>query len=166
MRITIGRIGRPHGIRGEVTVEVRTDEPDRYFAEGNVLEVSDVARHITRAHWHGQRLLLMFDGVQDRNGAEALRGSILTVERDVDEIPDSPDEFYDASLLGCEVRSLDGSVIGVITEVAHLPAQDLLVVCDAMGREILIPFVETFVPEVNVGERYVVVDPPEGLLDT
>jgi 16S rRNA processing protein RimM len=163
--ITIGRLGRPHGIRGEVTVEVRTDEPERYFIEGNSLEVYGVKRRIERVHWHGQRLLLTFDGVHDRDAAESLRGAILTVERDVTETPTESDEFYDASLVGCEVRLESGTVLGVVSEVAHLPAQDLLVVCDAVGREHLIPFVQDIVPEVNIGERFVVINPPSGLLE-
>jgi 16S rRNA processing protein RimM len=166
VRITIGRLGRPHGIRGEVTVEVRTDEPERYFIEGAVLDVYGEERRIERVHWHGQRLLLTFDGIDDRNGAESLRGAILTVERDITETPAEHDEFYDASLVGCEARDLAGNVIGVVSEVAHLPGQDLLIVCDAVGREHLIPFVQDIVPEVNIGNRFVVVDPPSGLLDS
>lgn len=167
MRIVVGRIGRPHGIRGEVTVEPRTDEPDERFAAGAVLHVDGPVGQLTvgRAHWHSGRLLIAFDGVHDRNAAEALRGLLLEVDRADDETPEHPDEFYDTSLVGCEVLDTAGAVIGTIREVVHLPAQDLLDVEARDGRRVLIPFVSEIVPDVDVAGRRVVVDPPPGLLD-
>jgi len=166
MRVVVGRIGRPHGIRGEVTVETRTDEPEERFAPGAVLSVDTPAGSLVvlRTHWHSGRLLVTFDGVEDRNAAEALRGLLLEVERHVDEVPDDPEEFYDSSLVGCRVELLDGSLIGEVTEVAHLPAQDLLVVASE-DHEVLVPFIAEFVPTVDVEARRIVIDPPAGLLD-
>ena len=167
MRVVVGRIGRPHGIRGEVTVETRTDEPDERFAPGAVLSVDGPVHELTveRTHWHSGRLLVTFRDVTDRNAAEALRGLLLHVERPEDERPEDPDEYYDSSLVGCEVSDLGGGAVGTVSEVVHLPAQDLLVVRTADDRDVLIPFVTAIVPEVDPAGRRIVIDPPPGLLE-
>ena len=167
MRVVVGRIGRPHGIRGEVTVETRTDEPDERFAPGAVLEVDGPVGSLVveRAHWHSGRLLVWFRGVEDRNAAEALRGLLLHVERAEDEMPDDPDEYYDSTLTGCRVELLDGSPVGEVVEVLHLPSQDLLVVRTPDEREVLVPFVGSMVPTVDIAARLIVIDPPVGLLE-
>jgi 16S rRNA processing protein RimM len=166
MRVVVGRIGRPHGIRGEVTVETRTDEPEERFAPGAVLLVESSVRHLVvdGMHWHSGRLLLSFEGVHDRTAAEGLRGLVLEVERADDEAPEDPEEFYDSALIGCVVELVDGTRIGTISEIAHLPGQDLLVV-DREPGELLVPFVEQFVPQVDVSGRRIVITPPTGLLD-
>jgi len=167
VRVVVGRIGRPHGIRGEVTVETRTDEPDERFAPGAVLSVDGPVHELTveRTHWHSGRLLVTFQGVADRTEAEALRGLLLHVERGEDELPDDPDEYYDSSLVGCEVSRVDGTAVGVVTEVVHLPAQDLLAIRTADDRDVLVPFVSAIVPEVDPAARRIVIDPPPGLLE-
>lgn len=164
MRVVVGRIGRPHGIRGEVTVEPRTDEPDERFAPGAVLLRSGADLVVERSHWHSGRLLVHFRGVEDRNAAEALRGTLLEVERPEDATPDDPEEFYDSTLLGCEVVGVGGAPLGTVVDILHLPAQDVLVI-DVGGREALVPFVSEIVPDVDLAARRVVIDPPEGLLD-
>jgi 16S rRNA processing protein RimM len=167
VRVVVGRIGRPHGIRGEVTVETRTDEPDERFAPGAVLSV-DAPVHelvVERTHWHSGRLLVTFRGIEDRTAAEAVRGLLLHVERADDETPDDPEEYYDSTLMGCDVVLLDGTALGAVTDVLHLPSQDLLVVHTPDEREVLIPFVAAFVPTVDVAARRIVVDPPAGLLE-
>lgn len=166
MRVVVGRVGRPHGIRGEVTVEPRTDEPEVRFAPGSALLVAGSDDHlvVTRLHWHANRLLVTFEGVEDRTGAEALRGLLLEVDRPDDAAPDDPDEYYDSALIGCAVVLADGSPIGTLAEVAHLPGQDLLVV-DRGSSEVLIPFVEQMVPDVDLARRRIVIAPPPGLLD-
>jgi 16S rRNA processing protein RimM len=167
MRVVVGRIGRPHGIRGEVTVEPRTDEPDERFAPGAVLSVDGPVHELVveRTHWHSGRLLVTFAGVPDRTAAEALRGLLLHVERTEDETPDDPDEFYDSTLTGCSVELTDGTAIGAVEEILHLPSQDLLVVRGPDDREVLVPFLVAFVPTVDVAARRIVIDPPAGLLD-
>lgn len=166
MRVVVGRIGRPHGIRGEVTVDPRTDEPDERFAPGAVLIASTPTGRleVVRSHWHSGRLLVTFEGVEDRNAAEDLRGVILEIERDEAEVPDDPEEFYDSALIGCRVSTVDGRDLGEVTEVAHLPAQDLLVVHGPQG-EVLVPFVEEIVPTIDTVGRTVVIDPPPGLIE-
>lgn len=165
MEVVIGRIGRPHGIRGEVTVESRTDDPDRRFAPGTSM-VDDGGRTliVEGLGAHGGRLRVKFAGVDDRTAAESLRGQLLRIERGPDDQPEDPDEFYDTDLIGMCALYVDGSELGVVRDVLHLPGQDLLAI-DHAGREVLVPFVATFVPEVDVARRVVVVDPPPGLLE-
>lgn len=167
MRVVVGRIGRPHGIRGEVTVETRTDEPDERFAPGAVLQVDGpVSRLVVEAaHWHSGRLLVAFQGIADRTAAEALRNVLLWIDRPDDATPEDPDEYYDSTLVDCRVHLVDGTSVGTVTEVVHLPAQDLLAVRTPDDRDLLVPFVSQFVPEIDVAGRRIVIDPPPGLLD-
>lgn len=166
MLVVVGRIGRPHGIRGAVSIEVRTDEPDRRFAVGARL-LSDTGREliVTSSTWHSGRLLLTFAGFDDRTAVEELRNQILSVDRPDDEQPEDPEEFYDSALVDCSVVNDDGDPIGMVTEVAHLPAHDMLVIRTEDDREVLVPFVEDFVPSIDVEHKRIVITPPEGLLD-
>jgi 16S rRNA processing protein RimM len=165
--VTVGRIGRAHGIRGEVSVEVRTDSPDLRFVTGAQL-ATDPERAgpltVRQTRWHSGRLLVCFDGVVDRSGAEALRGVLLLTEVDADERPGDPDEYFDHQLLGLRAVTTQGGDIGEVTDVLHLPDQDLLVI-GRSGSEVLVPFVTALVPEIDLANRRVVIDPPEGLLD-
>lgn len=168
MQVTVGRVGRPHGIRGLVTVEVRTDAPDRRFAPGSRLLTDPEARGpltVTEAAWHGARLLLGFAGVSDRAAAERLRGTVLLVDVDPSERPEDPEEFYDHQLVGLTAVTVAGAVIGEVVEVLHLPGQDVLSVRRSGGGDVLVPFVTAVVPEVDLAAGRVVVDPPDGLLD-
>jgi 16S rRNA processing protein RimM len=113
----------------------------------------------------GGRLVLRFKGVEDRTAAEGLRNTMLIVEADPDELPDDPDEFYDHQLVGLRVVTVDGREVGTVAEMLHLPTQDLFAVTRSDGREVLIPFVEEIVPDIDLEERTVLVDPPEGLLE-
>ncbi len=163
MRVVVGRIGRAHGIRGEVSVEPRTDEPERRFAPGSSVLAGSRTLTIVTARHHSGRLLVRFQGVDDRTAAEGLRGTRLEVEIDPDVLPEDPDEFYDHQLEGLEVRR-DGEAVGTVAEVVHLPAQDLLLV-RIDDREVYVPFVTEIVPVVDVRGGFVeVVDVP-GLLD-
>ena len=168
MQLVVGRIGKPHGIRGELTVEVRTDAPEIRFAPGSVL-ATDPARvgplTVAAARWHSGRLLLSLKGCADRNGAEALRGVVLSAEVPDDEVTEDPEEFFDHQLRGLAVRTPDGAEVGVVDDVVHLPGQDLLGVRRPDGREALVPFVAEMVPEIDVDGGFLVIDPPPGLLD-
>ncbi|MGY1838402.1 ribosome maturation factor RimM [Modestobacter sp. SYSU DS0985] len=168
----VGRIGRPHGVRGQVTVEVRTDDPDLRFAPGSVLLTDPASRGpltVHAARWHSGVLLLQLagpDGVvaTDREAADALRNTRLLVP--VDALPelDDPDSFYDHQLVGLAAELTDGTPLGEVTAVRHEGAE-LLVVRRTDGRELLVPFVTAMVPTVDVAGGRLVVDPPEGLLD-
>ena len=173
MRVIVGRIGRPHGIRGEVVIGVRTDEPDLRFAAGAVLDVGRSPEgpadggqlKVVSARWHSGQLLVAFGGVTDRTAAGDLTGSWLSV--DSGQLPEvtGPDEFRDHELIGLSVRTTKGEPVGVVTDVLHY-GQDLLVVRRPDGPgEYLVPFVKAIVPEVDVAAGVVVIDPPLGLLD-
>ncbi|PRY45664.1 16S rRNA processing protein RimM [Geodermatophilus tzadiensis] len=165
--VVVGRIGRPHGVRGEATVEVRTDDPDDRFVPGAVLLTDPAARGpltVAGARWHREVLLLAFEGYSSREDVETLRDTLLEVPvADLPELED-PESFYDHQLVGLAVRLADGSPLGTVTAVRHEGA-DLLVVARDGGRELLVPFVTAIVPTVDLAAGVVVVDPPEGLLD-
>jgi 16S rRNA processing protein RimM len=168
VQLVVGRIGRPHGIRGEVSVEVRTDSPEERFAPGSVL-VTDPAERgpltVARMHWHSGRLLLTIEGVVDRGGAEALRDTLLVV--DTEDLPalDDPDEFYDHELVGLRAELSDGTELGVVEDVLHTPADELIAVRRTSGEELLVPFVGAMVPTVDLPGGRIVIEPPEGLLE-
>ncbi len=166
-RVVVGRIGRAHGIHGLVSVDVRTDEPERRLAPGVVLETDPPERGplvVVGGRVHSGRLLLELEGIEDRTAAEGLRGTELLVEVDADEQPEDPEEWYDHQLVGLRVVGLDGTVYGSVAEVVHLPMQDLLAVRNDVGDEFLVPFVAQFVPEVDLRAGRVVLVPPDGLL--
>lgn len=170
MQLVVGRISRPHGVRGEVAVDVRTDDPDLRLAAGAVLATEPAAAgplKVTRSRWHSGRLLVSFDGVGDRDEADQLRGTLLLVDSDELEDLADPDEFRDHQLIGLTVVDPDGVLVGEVSNVTHY-GQDLLVVTgsgDRAGQEILIPFVSAIVPEVDLAAGLLLVDPPPGLLD-
>jgi 16S rRNA processing protein RimM len=162
---------RPHGIRGEVSVEVRTDDPGQRFAVGSVLGTDPPdAGPLTVAatRWHSGRLLVTFAGIADRTGAEPLRGVWLTVDADQAGSPQGPDEFHDHQLVGLTVVTTAGEQVGVVTDVRH-HGQDLLVIEPAAGShrrsEVLVPFVASIAVDVDVAGGRMVIDPPAGLLD-
>lgn len=168
MLVVVGRIGRSHGIRGEVSVELRTDEPDARFAVGASLQADGRRpRRLTikSVRPHSGRLLIAFDEVVDRTGAEALRGATLSAEITADRRPDDPEEFYDRQLIGLQVRSTEGNAVGEVTGVVHLPLQDVLSVRRADGRDVLVPFVMELVPEVDLATGTLRVADRPGLLD-
>lgn len=170
MELVVGRIVKAHGIAGEVVVDVRTDDPETRFAAGAELRGKPKGGGRTRtfvvdaARAHGGRLLVRLAGVDDRDTADALRGTLFLV--DTADLPaiDDPDEFYDHELEGLQVRTVDGAHVGVVAEVLHTAAGELLSVHRGDGSEVLVPFVEAIVPSVSRSDG-VVIDPPEGLLE-
>ena len=168
MQVVVGRIGRAHGVRGEVAVEVRTDEPDRRFAEGAVLATDPSARGpltVVATRWHQGRLLVRFTGIDDRTQAETLRATVLVVDVDEADRLSDPDEFYDHQLIGLNAVTTDGRAVGAVTDVLHLPAQDVLAIERADGVEVLVPFVADLVPRIDLDARVVAVVARPGLLD-
>ena len=164
--LQVARIGKPHGIRGEVTVQVLTDAPGDRFVPGTQFVVEPASAGpltVESARWNKDILLLAFEEVETRNDAEALRGAKLYIE--TEELDEDDDEgWYEHELVGLDVRVGD-QVVGKVSGLHTMPVQDLLVVTDQDGKEVLIPFVEQIVPEVNVGEKYVLVTPPAGLFE-
>ncbi|CAB4730784.1 unannotated protein [freshwater metagenome] len=166
MQLVVARIGRAHGVLGEATVEVRTDQPEDRFYVGSVLATEPTTfgpLTITSVRDHNGTLLLGFKGVSDRNQIEKLRDVLLLADVDID-ADTTEDDFHVQQLLQCQVTTQDGLELGPVTDVINLPGQDVLAV-DFNGREVLIPFVKAIVPIVDVVNRRITVVPPAGLLD-
>ena len=159
MRLNVGRIGRAHGILGEATIEVRTDEPERRFAVGAEVLTDDGKLIISSARVHNGILLLGFEGINDRNGIEKLRNTLMYAEVDINEVGIDEDDYHVQQLIGLRAELEDGSEFGEVTEVLNLPAQDCLVIKTKSG-EALIPFVRQLVPTVDLAGKRVVVIPP------
>lgn len=170
MDLVVGRVAKSHGVRGEMVVDVRTDEPAQRFAVGTVLRAraprgddADRSFTVTAARNHSGRLLVSLAEVSDRAAADALRGTLFVIDSDSVDSGGNPDEFYDHELEGLEVRTVGGEAVGRVSSVLHLPAHDVLAVRTEEGREVLVPFVRDIVP--TVGSDGIVIDPPAGLLD-
>jgi 16S rRNA processing protein RimM len=174
-----------------VTVQVRTDDPDSRFAAGQVLLTEPVERGpltVAASRWQNGRLVVAFEGVPDRNGAELLRETLLQVDARTLPPPEDEDEFHDHVLRGMTAVLVGGAPLGEVVDVLHLPHGDVLVVRrwdapgaepagadagpdaagsdrPAPGAELLVPFVKAMVPVVDVAARRLEVDPPDGLLD-
>jgi 16S rRNA processing protein RimM len=166
MDTLVGVIGRPHGLGGEVAVELRTDEPERRFAPGQVLREEGGTRLFTvrSVRDHSGRLLVRFAELVDRAGAEAVRGTLLVAAVEPDERPTEPGEFYDRQLIGLQVTTPDGAEVGRVVSVLHLPAQDLLEIETAAGPR-LVPFVGVLVPDVDLEAGRLTIADVAGLLD-
>ena len=181
MQVTVGRIGRPHGVRGDVVVGVRTDEPELRFAPGSRLDTDPVGvgpLTVAGSRWHSGDLLVRFAEISDRTAAAEIGGTWLLVDSAALGALDDPDEFRDADLVGLLVRTVDGTVVGTVADVLH-HGQDVLAVdrvgaagpagavgaAGAAGAQILVPFVKAIVPEVDIAGGVLVIDPPEGLLN-
>lgn len=184
MSVRVARIGKPHGVRGEVTVELFTDDPRARFAPGSVLEVqparergggnapagagSPQLEHVTvsGSRWNKNVLVARFEEIEDRNAAEAARGLELFAEAADLELDD--DEWHQDDLLGLTAVDItrDDARIGTVKALIQGVAQDLLEITpDGGGRPVLIPFVEEIVPEVDLDAGVVLVSPPPGLLE-
>jgi 16S rRNA processing protein RimM len=186
MLLVVGEIVRPHGIRGEVVVDVRTDEPAERFAPGSVLLTDpggtllggrpapapppDAWRPppsltVEAARPHLGRMIVVFEGVYERDVAEALRRVVLCVDSADLPAPSDPDEFHDHQLIGLAAVDGAGEPLGEVVRIDHAPAADLLVVRRPDGKLALVPFVSAIVPSVDLTAGRVVITPPDGLFD-
>ncbi len=164
--VVVARIGKPHGLKGEVTVRVHTDAPDQRFVVGETFRTDPAAKGplTLRTHRvHNGIHLLAFDEAADRTAAEGLRGTQLLIDAQDDDGED--DAWYADDLIGLSVVDTDGAQLGTVVELHDRPAQDLLEVRLVSGRIGYVPFVEQLVPEVDIDGGRIVVDPPPGLLD-
>jgi len=164
VELVVARIGRAHGLRGEVVLEVRTDDPERRLAPGAQLRTDPPEAgplRVESLRTHSGQLLVRFAEASDRTAAEALRGTELLVDV---EASDEEDAWYPHELRGLRAERADGTVLGELEGVEHLPAQDALVLREPDGTRTLVPFVAAIVPLVDVVGGRVVLDPPGGLL--
>ncbi|CAB4745582.1 unannotated protein [freshwater metagenome] len=160
MKLNVGRIGKAHGILGEATIEVRTDEAEDRFAIGAVLETESHGNlTVASARVHNGILLLSFDGIEDRNAIEGLRNELLYADVDIDAPGLDEDDYHVLQLIGCKAYLVDGDEFGEVTEVLNLPGQDVLVI-KSESAETLIPFVRQLVPIVDIKARRMTVIPP------
>ncbi|MGI9824039.1 ribosome maturation factor RimM [Agromyces sp. Marseille-Q5079] len=169
-QLRVGRLTKAHGLKGAIKLELYTDDPERRFVPGAEFSLQVPAS----SPWHGKHLVLrelrwynaipvgFFDGVDDRTAAEGLLKAILWVEN-VDQEEDEPDAWYDHQLVGLDVVR-DGAKVGEVVRVDHFPAQDLLIV-RTPDREVMVPFVQAIVPEVDLAAGTVRVTPPPGLFE-
>ena len=160
MKLNVGRIGKAHGILGEATIEVRTDEAEDRFAIGAVLETESHGNlTVASARVHNGILLLSFDGIEDRNAIEGLRNELLYADVDIHAPGLDEDDYHVLQLIGCKAYLVDGDEFGEVTEVLNLPGQDVLVI-KSESAETLIPFVRQLVPIVDTKARRMTVIPP------
>lgn len=166
VEVVVAVVGKAHGVRGEVTLGLRTDEPERRLAPGSsvVTEHDHRQLDIDALRWISGKPVVKFHQVTDRNGAEALRGSVLVSLVSPDERPESPDEFYDRQLVGLRVLDQAGDEVGEVSDVIHLPAQDLLSITTTAGEK-LVPFVEALVPTIDLSAGLLQLAEVPGLLD-
>ena len=166
MKLAVARIGRPHGVKGEVTVETLTDLPEERFFVGAKLEC-DAANHrqleVTRVRVHQGRWMLTFAQIADRTSAERLRNHRLYSEIEIDE-SDEEGSYHVEQLRGLRVVDLQGIELGIVTGVSHLPGQDVLHFEKDSGEHML-PMVHDFIEEVDLAGGRIIVKPPEGLMD-
>jgi 16S rRNA processing protein RimM len=160
--VAVGHVTRAHGIAGEVAVEVRSDNPDRFVDGATVYTESGRALRIERAHAHGSRLLVKFEGVSDRTSATSLRGQVLVVPESW--LPElAAGEYWPFQLEGSEVVTESGRVLGSLTEVIPNPANDLWVAVDDDGVETLVPAIRDVVTHVDLTAKRIVVRDVPGL---
>jgi 16S rRNA processing protein RimM len=170
VEVVVGVVGRAHGLRGDVAVDLRTDEPEVRFARGSVLGTEGSTSTLTVAAMRAGaagRLVVRFEEAPDRTAAEGLRGRVLTATVDAQQRPagDDPEEFYDRQLRGLRVLDASGHEVGVVSEVIHLPSQDMLAVTTDAGER-LVPFVADLVPRVDLAAGTAQLSPAaDGLLD-
>jgi 16S rRNA processing protein RimM len=165
----VGRVARPHGIRGHVVINLETDFPHERFHVGAELFVGDAAKGlpkrvvISTVRFHNERPIVGFEGVAGMDEAAALAGSELRVPREW-LAPLPPEMFYRHDLVGCEVDRLDGSHVGQVTEVEGTLAGSRLVVATGRG-EVLVPLAAEICRSIDVAGKRIVIDPPDGLLE-
>ena len=175
--LRVCRIGRAQGLKGEVTVQVFTDEPDYRFEPGSVLYTRDGEQEFEVAHSRTfkNRWIIHFEGVDDRDAAEALNGTVLYGEADAPEDMLEEDAWYPKDLVGLEARFADGNTLGApdgqtvgkVVDVIE-GAQYLLKIRLAKPVEgetsTLVPFVDQLVPDIDLEDGYLTLDPPGGLI--
>jgi 16S rRNA processing protein RimM len=160
--VVVGVVAKPHGIRGEVTVQSRSDNPDRWQAGSVVFDREGTSYRVVDVRRHGTHLLVRFDGVDDRTKADGLRGrELLVPESWLPELPDG--EWWPHQIEGCRVVTEVGRDLGVVTDVIANPANDLWVALDDTGTETLVPALADLLRDVDVDAKRIVVREVPGL---
>lgn len=179
MLLTVAVIGPAHALKGEVRLEIRTDDPDGRLEPGSVLPVENPGRGplpaaasvgtltVSRLRFDGQRWYAIFEEARDRTAAESLRGLRLLVDTEAEEDEEDDESWYAHELIGLRaiMTGADGQTVelGEVTDLEPGVAQDRLVVRTPDGAEIAVPFVEELVPEIDPEAGTITLDPPGGL---
>jgi 16S rRNA processing protein RimM len=171
-QLRVGRFTKAHGLKGALKLELYTDEPDRRFVSGAIfsLQVPPESSwygktvELSELRWYNGHPVGFFTGVIDRSTAETLVKAILWVDHDSDELPQEENAWYDHQLVGLAVHR-EGHTIGTVVRIDHLPGQDLLIVKEKKGGEVMVPFVAALVPHVDMTSGVVTVTPPPGLFE-
>jgi 16S rRNA processing protein RimM len=160
--VVVGVVTGVHGLRGDVSIQNRSDNPDRWTPGGTVLREDGATLTIEMSRRQGRRLIVKFAGVGDRTAAEGLRGAVLVVpESWLPELAEG--EWWAYQLEGCEVRTASGRVLGIVKEVIPNPANDLWVAVDDEGNETLIPALADLLLDIDINARTIVVRDVPGL---
>ncbi len=165
--VVIARIVKARGIKGEVACDVETDFPERFDTTEITVRMPDGARLSLELenHWfHQDRVVLKFKGYDTMTAARGLVGGLLVISQS-DVLPLEEDEFYEYSIVGLDVVTIDGQAVGRVKSLMHTGASDILVVESPDGREQLIPFVDDICTTVDTAAGRITISPPEGLLD-
>ena len=159
--ITIGRILAPWGVKGKLKVKIETDFPQR-FASGAKVYISQQPMTIDSAEWHSGKLIIKLSAIDSIEEAQKLRGKTVEIPHSqVQPLPEG--QYYHFQLIGLEVRTTQGELLGKITEILTTESNDIYVVRNAKG-EILIPAIEDVVKSVDLEQGHVVIEPIKGLL--
>lgn len=169
--LRVGRLTKPHGLKGGLKLELFTDNPDLRFKPGSEfhLQVPEDSAWFGKTvtmkelRWFNDQPVGFFEDVPDRTAAESIVRAILWIGEETVDAGEEDNAWYDHQLVGMQVQR-DGETLGTVSEVQHLPAHDLLAVTTAHGT-VLVPFVKEIVPSVDAQTRVITVTPPEGLFE-
>jgi len=167
--VTVARVARPRGVRGEVACDLLTDFPERFDGLEELIAVFPGGRRerlTLEGHWlHGDRVVLKLAGFDSPEASAALAGCMLAVpESEAVELEEG--EFYDWQLEGCRVETIEGVSVGTVREVLHTGGEaPVLIIRDEDERENLVPLAESICVEIDVSAKLIRVDAPEGLLE-
>lgn len=168
--VAIAKILRTRGLRGETVAEILTDYPDRFENLQKVFAVSPKGEkteiELEKFWFQKDRIVLKFKNFDSIESAETLRDSLIAVSEE-EAVELEPDEFFDWELQQCRVETVDGRHLGQVREVMRTGGTEILVVEDANDakRDYLVPFAEAICVEIDIEERLIKIDPPDGLLD-
>ncbi len=168
--VVVATIGKAHGLRGEVALILRTDQPEHRLEAGTAFTVDtdqgEQTLTVERTRVQQGRWYARFAEIADRTAAENLRGTELVIAVDTEvEQEEDPDAWYLSELKGLQVQHVQGHPLGKVIGLEHYPAQDLLIVRGLDGRRVMLPLVEELVPEVDLEVGVVLADPPGGLFE-
>jgi 16S rRNA processing protein RimM len=166
--IIVARAVRTRGLKGELVADVLTDFPERFASLSELTGVGPGGQRTQlelENYWfQNDRMVLKFTGYDTIDSAKVLVGYEFGLP-EAERVELSKDEYYDWELAGCSVENILGPVIGIVREVMRTGGVELLVLEDEKQREVLIPMAQSIVVSIDISNKKILIDPPEGLLD-